>query len=106
MLQIIKLQILKLTKCFFLKMVDLLLICAFCDQKMFIACLICMPLLCGDQAHLVCVEHDTNLADCHIAHRYADLEVRLVFIIMVIKYEVMLLCFQCLTPFGFRLKES
>jgi hypothetical protein len=69
-------------------MVDLLLICAFCDQDMFIA-----YALCGDHAHSICVEHDTNITDYHIACGYADLEVRLVPVVMVIEYEVMLLCF-------------
>jgi hypothetical protein len=96
----------KLTKHFFLKMVDLLLICALCDQEMFIACPLYMRPLCEDHAHSVCVEHDTDVADRHIARRYADPEVRLAHVIMVIKYEVMLLCFQSLIPFCFRLKES
>jgi hypothetical protein len=69
-------------------MVDLLLICAFCDQDMFIA-----YALCGDHAHSICVEHDTDIIDCHIAHGYANPEVRLAPVIMVIKYEDMLLCF-------------
>jgi hypothetical protein len=63
-------------------------------------------MLCGDHAHSVCVEHDTDIANRHIARGYADPEVRLVFVVMVIKYEVMILCFQSLTPFCFRLKES
>ncbi len=86
-------------------MVDLLLICALCDQEMFIACLLCTRPLCGDHAHSVCVEHDMDVADCHIARGYADPEVRLAPVVMVIKYEVMLLCFQSLTPFCFQLKE-
>ncbi len=77
-------------------MVDLLLICAFYDQEMFIVC----P-LCRNHAHSVCVEHDTDVVDRHIAHGYVDLEVRLTPIIIVIKYEDMLLCFQSLTPFCF-----
>jgi hypothetical protein len=86
-------------------MVDLLLICALYDQEMFIACPFCMWPLCGDHTHSVCIEHDTDIADRHIAREYADLEVRLALVVMVIKYEVMLLCFQSLTPFCFRLKE-
>jgi len=86
-------------------MVDLLLICAFYDQEMFIAYLLYMRPHCRNHAHLVCIEHDTNFADCQIARRYANLEVRLALIIMVIKYEDMLLCFQSLIPFCFRLKE-
>jgi hypothetical protein len=74
-------------------MVDLLSICALCDQEKFIACLFCTWSLYKDHPHLVCVEHDMNVADRHIAHRYAHLEVRLAPVIMVIKYEVMLLCF-------------
>jgi hypothetical protein len=74
-------------------MVDLLLICAFCDQEMFIACPLCTQPLCGDHTHSICVEHHTDVADHHIACGYANLEVRLVHVIMVIKYEVMLLCF-------------
>ncbi len=74
-------------------MVDLLLICALCDQKMFIACSLCTQSLYGDHAHLVCVEHDTDIVNRHIARGYADPEVKLVLVVMVIKYEVMLLCF-------------
>ncbi len=100
--QIIKLRIVKFTKHFFLKkMVDLLLICALCDQEMFIVCPLCTQSLCENHAHSVCVEHDTDVADRHIAREYADLEVRLALVIMVIKYEVMILCFQTLTPFCF-----
>ncbi len=79
-------------------MVDLFFICAFCDQEMFIACLLCTQALCEDHTHLVCIEHDMDVVDCHIARGFADLEVRLVPIVMVIEYEVMLLCFQSLTP--------
>jgi predicted amidophosphoribosyltransferase len=86
-------------------MVDLLLICAFCDQEMFIACPLCTRPLSGNHAHSVCVEHDTDIIDRHIARGYADPEVRLAPVVMVIKYEVMLLCFQSLTLFCFRLKE-
>ncbi len=86
-------------------MVDLLLICAFCDQEMFIAYSLCTQLFYGDQAHSICVEHDTDIADCHIACEYADPKVKLAPVVMVIKYEVMLLCFQSLIPFCFRLKE-
>jgi len=86
-------------------MVDLLLICALCDQEMFIACLLYTWPLCGDHVHSICVEHDTNVVDHRIPCGYADLEVRLAHVVMVIKYEVMLLCFQSLTPFCFRLKE-
>jgi hypothetical protein len=82
------------------------LICALYDQKMFIACPLCMRPLYRDHAHLVCIEHDTDVADRRIAPEYVDPEVRLVSVIMVIKYELMLLCFQCLTPFCFRLKAS
>jgi hypothetical protein len=74
-------------------MVDLLLIYALCDQETFIACSFCTRPLCGDHTHLICVEHDTDVVDRHIAHGYANLEVRLVHVVMVIKYEVMLLCF-------------
>jgi hypothetical protein len=74
-------------------MVDLLFICALYDQEMFIAYPLCTRPLCGDHAHSVCVEHDTDVTDHHIAHRYANPEVRLAPIVMVIKYEVMLLCF-------------
>jgi hypothetical protein len=81
-------------------MVDLLLICALCDQEMFIAYLLCTWSLCGDHAHSVCIEHYTDVADRHIAHGYADLEVKLAFVVMVIKYEVMLLCFQILLHFA------
>jgi hypothetical protein len=74
-------------------MVDLLLICALCDQEMFIAYPLCTWPLYEDHTHSVCVEHDMDVVDCHIAGRYADLEVRLAPVVMVIKYEVMLLCF-------------
>jgi hypothetical protein len=74
-------------------MVDLLLICALCDQEMFIACLLYTRPLCKDHTHLICIEHDMDIANCHIARRYADPKVRLVFVVMVIKYELMLLCF-------------
>jgi len=87
-------------------MVDLLLICALYDQEMFIAYPLYMWPHCRDHAHLVCIEHDTNFADRHIARRYANPEVRLAPVIMVIKYENMLFCFQSLIPFCFRLKES
>jgi predicted amidophosphoribosyltransferase len=87
-------------------MVDLLLICAFCDQEMFIACPLCTRPLCGDHAHSIYVEHDTDIIDHHITYEYVDPEVRLAHVAMVIKYEVMLLRFQSLTPFCFRLKES
>ncbi len=82
------------------------MICAFYDQEMFIACSFCARPLYGDHAHSVCVEHDMDVVDCHVARGYADLEVRLAHVVMVIKYEVMLLCFQSLTPFCFQLKES
>jgi hypothetical protein len=85
--------------------VDLLLICGLCDQEMFIACLLCTRPLCGDHAQLIYVEHDMEVVDHHIARRYADPEVRLAPVVMVIKYEVMLLCFQSLIPFCFQLKE-
>jgi hypothetical protein len=62
-------------------------------------------LLCRDHTHSVCVEHDTNVGR-HIAWGYANPKVRLAPIVMVIKYEVMLLCFQSLIPFYFQLKES
>ncbi len=78
-------------------MVDLLLICALCDQEMFIACPLCTLPFCGDHTHLICVEHDMDIVDRHIAREYADPEVRLAHVIMVIKYEIMLLCFQSLT---------
>jgi hypothetical protein len=65
-------------------MMDLLLICALCDQEMFIACLLCMQPLYEDHAHLVCVEHDIDVADRHIARGYADPKVRLAPIVMVI----------------------
>jgi hypothetical protein len=55
----------KLTKHFFLKMVDLFFIFAFCDQEMFIACL-----LCKDHVHSICVEHDTDITDHHIARQF------------------------------------
>jgi hypothetical protein len=64
---------------------------------MFIACLFYTWSLCGDHAHSVCVEHDMDVADYHIAYGYANLEVRLAPVVMVIKYEVMLLCFCSLT---------
>jgi hypothetical protein len=73
---------------------------------MFIAYPLYMRPFYGDHAHSVCVEHDTNVANHHIACRYADPEVRLAPVVMVIKYEVMLLCFQSMTPFCFQLKES
>jgi len=82
-------------------MVDLLLICALYDEEMFIVCLLCTRPLYKDHTHLVCVEHDTDVADRHIAHGYADPKVKLVHVVMVINYEVMLLCFQSLTPFCF-----
>jgi hypothetical protein len=104
--QIIKLRTMKFTKHFFFQMVDLLLICALYDQKMFIACPLCTRSFYGDYTHSVYVEHDTDVVDCHIACGYADLEVRLAPVIMVIKYELMLLCFKSLIPFCFRLKES
>jgi hypothetical protein len=72
---------------------------------MFIACPLCMRSLCGDHTHSICIEHDTNVANHHIPRRYADPKVKLVPVVMVIKYEVMLLCFQSLTPFCFHLKE-
>jgi hypothetical protein len=78
---------------YFFNMVDLFLICALCDQKMFIACPFCTQLFCGDHTHSVCIEHDTDVANRHIAREYADPKVRLALVIMVIKYEVMLLCF-------------
>jgi hypothetical protein len=73
------------------------LICALYDQQMFVACPLCTRPLYGDHAHLVCVEHDMDVADYQFACEYADPEVRLVHVIMVIKYEIMLLCFQSLT---------
>jgi hypothetical protein len=66
---------------------------------MFITCPLCTQLLYKDHTHSTCIEHDTNIADRHIAHRYAEPEVKFAHVIMVIKYEVMLLCFQNLTPF-------
>jgi hypothetical protein len=99
--QIIKLRTMKLTKRFFFNMVDLLLICALCDQEMFIACLLCTWPFCEDHTHSICIEHDINVADRHIARRYVDLEVRLAHVVMVIKYEVVLLCFQSPTSFCF-----
>ncbi len=77
------------------------MICALYDQEMFIACPLCMRPLSRDHAHSVCVEHDTDVANRHIAHGYVDPKVRLAPVVMVIKYEVMLLCFQNLTPFCF-----
>jgi hypothetical protein len=74
-------------------MVDLLLIYALCDQEMFIACLLCTRPFYEDHAHLVCIEHDTDVADHHIARGYANPEVKFTPVVMVIKYEVMLLCF-------------
>jgi hypothetical protein len=82
-------------------MVDLLLIYALCDQEMFIACPLCTRSLYEDHTHLVCVEHDTDVTDCHIARGYVDPKVRLALVVMTIKYEVMLLCFQSLTSFCF-----
>jgi hypothetical protein len=73
-------------------MVDLLLTCALYDKEMFIACPLCTQPFCGNHAHLVCIEHDMDVVDHHIAQGYADPEVRLTHIIMVIKYEVMILC--------------
>jgi hypothetical protein len=87
-------------------MVDLLLICALYDQEMFIACPLYTWPLCRDHAHSICIEHDTDVTDHHILREYADPEVKLAPVVMVIKYEVMLLCFQSLTPFCFQLKES
>ncbi len=52
-----------------------------------------MQLFYRDHAHLVCIEHDTDVVDRHIASEYANPEVRLALVVMVIKYEVMLLCF-------------
>jgi hypothetical protein len=46
-----------------------------------------------DHTHSICVEHDMDVANCHIARGYADPEVKLAPVIMVIKYEVMLLRF-------------
>jgi hypothetical protein len=71
-------------------MVDLLLICALYDQEMFIACPLCTQPFYGDHADSICVEHDMDVADCHIARGYADLEVKLVLVVMVIKYEITL----------------
>jgi len=62
-------------------------------------------LLYRDHTHSICIEHDTDVADCQIAWGYVDPEVRLALVVVVIKYEVMLLCFQNLTPFYFQLKE-
>jgi hypothetical protein len=72
---------------------------------MFIACPLCTWPLYGNHTHLVCIEHDMDIVDHHIACEYADLEDRLALVVMVIKYEVILLCFQNLTPFCFQLKE-
>jgi hypothetical protein len=47
-----------------------------------------------------------DVADRHIAHGYANPKVKLAPVVMVIKYEVVLLCFQSLIPFFFELKES
>jgi hypothetical protein len=80
------------------------LICALYDQEMFIAYSLCTQPLCGNHAHLVCVEHDMDVVDRHIACGYAHPKVKLAHVVMVIKYEVMLLCFQSLTSFCFRLK--
>jgi hypothetical protein len=80
-------------------MVDMLLTCALYDKDMFIAYSLCMWPFYRDHTHLVCVEHDTNIADRHIAHRYADPKVRFALVILVIKYEVMILCFLNLIPF-------
>jgi hypothetical protein len=74
-------------------MVDLILICALCDQEMFIVCSLYTRSLCVDHTHSVYIEHDTDVANHHIACGYADLEVRLAPVVMVIKYEVILLCF-------------
>jgi len=74
-------------------MVDLLLNCALCDQEMFVAYLFCTWLLCENHTHLVCVKHEIDVVDHHITRGYVDLEVRLAHVIMIIKYEVMLLCF-------------
>ncbi len=60
---------------------------------MFIAYLLCIWLLRRDHAHSVCVEHDTDVANYHNVCEYVDLEVKLMLVIMVIKYEVMILCF-------------
>ncbi len=54
----------------------------------------------------LCIEHDIDVVDRHIARKYVDLEVRLAPVAMVIKYEVVLLCFQSLISFCFQLKES
>jgi len=99
--QIIKLWTVKLAKCFFLKNGGPAFDLCLCDQKMFIACLLCRWPLYKDHTHLVCVEHDTDVADRHIARGYVNLEVILTPVVMVINYEVMLLCFQSLTPFCF-----
>jgi hypothetical protein len=99
--QIIKLRTMKLTKHFlFLNGGPVFYLCP-CDQKMFMACPLCTRPLCGNHAHSICVEHDMNVADRHIACGYVDPEVRLVHVVMVIKYEVMLLCFQSQIPFCF-----
>jgi hypothetical protein len=82
-------------------MVDLFFIYALCDQKMFITYPLYTRPFYGDHAHSVCVEHDTNVVDCHIARGYAEPKVKFAPIVMVIKYEVMLLCFQNLIPFCF-----
>jgi hypothetical protein len=74
-------------------MVDLLLICALCDQEMFITRLLCTQPLFRNHTHLVCIEHDTNIANRHITCEYANLEVKVVHVVMAIKYDVMLLCF-------------
>jgi hypothetical protein len=58
-------------------MMNLLLIYALFDQEMFIACPLCTQPLCGDHAHSVCIEHDTDVADHHIVRGYVDLEVKL-----------------------------
>jgi hypothetical protein len=71
----------KLTKRFFKKMVNLFFICALYDQKMSIACLLCMQLLCGDHTHSVCAEHDVDVAHRHITCKYVDFEVRLAHVV-------------------------
>jgi hypothetical protein len=67
-------------------MVDLLFICALCDQEMFLACPLCTQPLCENHTHSICVEHDMDITNCHITRGYADPEVRLLPVVIVIKY--------------------
>jgi hypothetical protein len=104
--QIIKLQIMKFTKRFFFKdggpTFDL---CLMWPRDVHSMSALHATILWRPRPLILCWAWHGRCYR-HIARRYADLEVRLVHVVMVIKYEVMLLCFQSLTPFCFQLKES